>query len=314
MEKLGLVGAAGAIGNSISAALQAKGLPYRVIGRSRSKLENSFGTDVNAELVTWNPDDPQSVQTAFKGLETLIYLVGVALDQFQLHPILMQKTIDGATAAGVKRIVLIGTVWPYGLPKTVPITEQHSREPVTFKGKMRKEQEDVLMKAHRDGKIEAAILTLPDFYGPNVEASLLYPLITAAAKGGVANMIGPIDNLHEFIYVPDVGPVVIEAAGNSKIYGHTWNVGGDTPITQRQIADIVFSFAGRKPQIMATNKLILSVVGLFDTKLREWGEMNYLCTNPVLLDDSALRDVLGSIKKTPLKDGLRASYDFYRSR
>jgi len=178
---------------------------------------------------------------------------------------------------------------------------------------MRKEQEDVLMKAHQEGKIEAAILTLPDFYGPDVEASLLHPLITAGAKGGVANMIGPIDNLHEFIYVPDVGPVVIEAAANPKIYGHTWNVGGDAPITQRQIADIVFSFAGRKPQIMAINKFILSIIGLFDPKLREWVEMNYLFTNPVILDDSALRDVLGNIEKTPLKDGLRASYEFYRS-
>jgi hypothetical protein len=41
--------------------------------------------------------------------------------------------------------------------------------------------------------------------------------------------------------------------------------------------------------------------------MRELVEMHYLLTNPVLLDDAALRNLLGGIRKTPYEDGLRIS-------
>ena len=49
--KVGLFGAAGAIGQSIATALSAAGRNYRVIGRSRGSLEAAFGADLHAEIV-----------------------------------------------------------------------------------------------------------------------------------------------------------------------------------------------------------------------------------------------------------------------
>ena len=107
-----MFGAAGAIGQSIAAALSATGQPYRVVGRSRSALQAAFGHDPLAEIVVWNPDDAASVRAAAEGIETLIYLVGVNYWQFELHPKLMEKTLAGAIAAGVKRLALIGPHTP----------------------------------------------------------------------------------------------------------------------------------------------------------------------------------------------------------
>jgi nucleoside-diphosphate-sugar epimerase len=45
MSKVALFGAAGAAGNSIAAALRQQNQPYRVVGRNRTELEKSFGTD-----------------------------------------------------------------------------------------------------------------------------------------------------------------------------------------------------------------------------------------------------------------------------
>ncbi len=93
------------------------------------------------------------MQAAAKGVETLLYMVGVNYWQFELHPELMQKTLDGAVAAGVKNIILIGTVYPYGMARANPVREDHPREPHTFKGRMRKAQEDLVMQAHNAGRI-----------------------------------------------------------------------------------------------------------------------------------------------------------------
>jgi nucleoside-diphosphate-sugar epimerase len=152
MKKIALFGAAGAIGRSIADALRAEGREYRVVGRNGGALQKTFGADPLAEIVTWNPDDPESVRAAARGVDTLIYLVGVPYNHFELHPVLMRKTLDGAIAEGVEHVVLIGTVYPYGLPTTTPVTEAHPRNPHTFKGKMRKAQEDELLKAHGGGR------------------------------------------------------------------------------------------------------------------------------------------------------------------
>jgi nucleoside-diphosphate-sugar epimerase len=144
-RKVALFGAAGAIGQSIAAALRQAGRPYRVVGRSRAPLTESFGPDPMAEIVTWNPDDPASVRAAAQGIDTIVYLVGVNYGQFELHPQLMAKTLAGVVAEGVERLLLIGTVYPYGRARTERVREDHPREPHTFKGKMRKAQEDLLL-------------------------------------------------------------------------------------------------------------------------------------------------------------------------
>jgi nucleoside-diphosphate-sugar epimerase len=189
--------------------LRQAGRPYRVVGRSRAPLTESFGHDPMAEIVTWNPDDPASVRAAAHGIDTVVYLVGVNYWQFELHPQLMAKTLAGAVAEGVERLLLIGTVYPYGRARTERVRKDHPREPHTFKGKMRKAQEDLLLEAHAAGRIKGAVLRLPDFYGPEVDKSFLHGAFVAAATGGTANLIGPLDVPHEFVFVPDVGPVVV---------------------------------------------------------------------------------------------------------
>ncbi len=307
MSKIALFGAAGAIGRSIADALRAQQRPYRVVGRQAAALHATFGADPLAELATWDPDSPDSIRAAASGIDTLVYLVGVDYWRFELHPALMQRTIDGAVAAGVKRIVLIGTVYPYGRSRGNPVREDHPRTPHTFKGRMRLEQEQRLMQAHADGRIEATVLRLPDFYGPGVTASLLHGAIRAAVAGGPADLLGPLDREHEFVFVPDVGPVLTRLIDTPGAWGRIWHLGGAGVTTQRALLDEIERQTGRKLRPRVANKTMLRVLGLFKPMMRELVEMNYLMTEPLILDDSALQALIGPIRKTPYAEGLRRS-------
>jgi nucleoside-diphosphate-sugar epimerase len=312
MSRITLLGAAGATGKSIAEAFRRQGREYRVVGRNRGALAAAFGQDKLAEIVTWNPSDPESARAAVRGAGTVVYLVGVPYDQFRLHPIIMRQTLDAAEKEGVGKMLLIGTVYPYGIPKTTPVKEDHPREPNTFKGRMRKEQEDLLLDADRKGRIRGAVLRLPDFYGPGVEKSFLDGLFQAAANGGTANMLGPVDKPHEFVFIPDVGPVVASVVDTEGAWGRVWHLAGAGVVTQRDLAERVFRMAGKKPRIRVAGKNMLRLLGLFNPVMRELVEMNYLLTTPVLLDDSALRGLLEKIDKTPYEDGLRISLDAAR--
>jgi nucleoside-diphosphate-sugar epimerase len=313
MGKIGLFGAAGAIGRSIADALGAKNETYRVVGRNRERLADAFGSDPNAEIVTWNPADAASVRAAARSVDTLIYLVGVPYNHFELHPVTMRQTLDGAIAEGVKRMVLIGTVYPYGVPVTEKVSEEHPRNPPTYKGKMRKEQEDMLLAAHAAGEIQATVLRLPDFYGPGVESSFLDGLFKAVANGKTADMVGPIDTAHEFVFVPDVGPVVLALADKPEAYGRWWNLAGAGVTTQRKMAEQAFALVGRKPKIRVVGKVGLRLIGLFQPMMKELVEMHYLQTTPVLMDDSALIGLLGDVHKTSYAEGVQLSVESYRA-
>lgn len=305
MDRIALFGAAGAIGGSIAADLRSKGRPYRVVGRKRAELESKFGFDPLAEIATWNPDDPASVRAATRGIDTIFYLVGVPYWQFELHPALMGKTLDGAIAEGVKHLVLIGTVYPFGRARTERVSEDHPREPHTFKGRKRKEQEDLVLAADAQGSIRGTVLRLPDFYGPNVESSYVASAFHAAVDGGRAQLIGPIDTPHEFVYVPDVGPVAVALANEPRAYGRAWHYGGPGVITQRAFVERVFQEAGRKPRYIVATKAMLRILGLFNPLLREIVEMQYLFETPVIMDDTALHGLPGNVAKTSYEDGIR---------
>ena len=305
MSKVALFGAAGVIGQSIASALSAKGQPYRVVGRSEGSLRNAFGHDPLAEVVSWNPDSAGSVHAASSGIETLIYLVGVNYWQFELHPQLMQKTLDGAIAAGVKQIVLITTVYPYGRAQSTRVREDHPRSPHTFKGRMRKAQEDLLMQAAVSGRIKATVLRLPDFYGPGVEASLIHGAANAAVNGGTADMIGPIDRPHEFVFVPDVGPVVVKLLNTPAAYGKIWNFAGAGTTSQSELVAEMERQVGHTIKRRVAGKTMLRLVGLFKPFMREMVEMHYLLTDPIIMDDTALQQLIGPIHKTSYAEGVR---------
>jgi nucleoside-diphosphate-sugar epimerase len=170
---------------------------------------------------------------------------------------------------------------------------------------MRKEQEDIVMEAHRAGRIQATILRLPDFYGPGVERSFLHDIFVAIANGRAAKMVGPIDIPHEYVFVPDVGPVVVRLALEPRAYGQTWNLGGAGTVVPRAFANQAFALAGKKPRIVVANKLLLRFLGLFDPMMRELVEMHYLLTTPLIVDDHALRSLLGEPAKTSYEDGIK---------
>lgn len=310
--KVGLFGAAGAAGQVIAAALGAAGRDYRVVGRSRQALEAAFGHDPHAEIVTWNPDDPASIRAAAQGLQTVIYLVGVPYDQFAAHPPLMERTLVGVTAAGVERFILIGTVYPYGRARGNPISEDHPREPHTFKGRMRLAQENLVLAAHGRHGLSTLVLRLPDFYGEGIERSLLNGVFEGAANGKRAQVIGPVDVPHEFIYLPDAGPVVEKLTRTPQAYGRWWHLAGAGTITQREVARQAYALAGREPKLMVAGKTLLRLLGLFNPLMRELVEMNYLMTEPVVMDDSALSELIGPIAKTSYAEGIRHAFDAAR--
>jgi nucleoside-diphosphate-sugar epimerase len=178
---------------------------------------------------------------------------------------------------------------------------------------MRKEQEDLVFAADNSNGMRTTILRPPDFYGPDAELSYVRAIFDAALKGGTANVVGPIDTPHQFIFIPDLADTLIALAEKEEAYGKAWNVAGPGLISTRQFAELVFGAVHQKPRLRVAGKFMLRILGLFNPFMRELVEMHYLWTTPVKLDDTRLRQLLPTIHKTPYAEGVRLTIDAMRT-
>ncbi len=307
-----IVGAAGAIGHAVAAELDRRRVPHRVIGRHRARLEQAFGP--TAEIVTADISDLAAAQRALRGTATAIYCVGLPYPEHSRHPELFRNVVEAAQREGLRRLALVSSVYPYGKPQTPQVAETHPRAPHTKKGQYRKAQEDVAMAANGQRGLRTLVLRLPDFYGPRAELSLADQVFAAAMKGATANWIGPVDVPHEFVFTPDVGPVLADLVGREDSFGEAWNLGGAGTITGREFIAAAYQARGLRPRFRSIGPTLLRVGGWVSPLLAELREMYYLQTTPVILDDTKLSRFLGDLRKTPYPAGIRTTVEWYAGR
>lgn len=310
--KVAIFGAAGAIGPHVAAELNRRGTPFRVVGRNRSRLEAAFGKMEHAEIFDANLADLRDAGAAARGVDTIVYCVGLPYPSHHLHPALIRTTVEAAATMGVPRLLLVSSVYGYGAPRTATVSESHPREPQTRKGRWRKEQEDVVLEADARGRVRGTILRLPDFYGPGADNSLANPIFRAALSGKTANWVGPINTPHEFVYVPDTGPVIADLAACDEAYGSAWNFGGPGAIPTVDFVTRVYRAVGRSPKYRTVGRNLLAILGWFSPLMRELPEMLYLQETPVILDDSRLLKLLPGTRKTSYDEGIRQTLEWMR--
>jgi nucleoside-diphosphate-sugar epimerase len=313
VERAAIFGAAGATGHAIAGELEQRGVPFRAVGRSAEKLKAAFGGLAHAEIFSADLADARSAGAAARGVDTIFYCVGLPYPSHRLHPVMIRTTIEAAKMVGARRLVLMSSVYGYGVPRTSRVAETHPREPHTVKGRYRKEQEDLVLGAHAAGALETLVVRLPDFYGPHVEQGLAQLVFTAAVAGKTANWVGVVNTQHEFVYAPDTGPVIVELASRGDCWGSAWHYGGPGAINTLDFITRIYRAAGRAPKYRAVGKLLLRIAGWFDADIREVIEMLYLQETPVILDDSKLAAKLGELRKTPYDEGIRRTLEWMKT-
>jgi nucleoside-diphosphate-sugar epimerase len=308
-----IFGASGGVGKELAALLASEKENFRVVGRSGAKLRDSFKDfEPYVEYCEADLAMPEGAGRAAEGVDTVFYTLGVPYTDFARHPVITANCVAACARAGVKHYVHLSTLYSYGRRQADLVSEDHPREPHTFKGRMRKKQEDIVLDAHREDGMKTAVLCPPDFYGGDSDLSHTYRIFQAAIKGGTADVIGPLDVPHEFVYVPDLADTLLKLSRKEEAYGSRWNLAGAGRITIREFAEKVFALEGRKPKLRSAGRFMLRLIGLFNPVMKEFAEMYYLMDEPLFVDDTRLRALIPDLKKTSYDEGIRETLALLR--
>ena len=296
MTTIAIAGATGPTGIALAAELRKTKASLRVIARGLDKLTRLF-PDAAIDKRPADVLDAEQTLRALEGCDLVYDCIGLTGDQMHLHPP-TARNIAGALKRTKARCVQVSSYWAYYPQVCATMDESHPRAGGPPWVCHRRAAEDILLDAG------AAILHLPDFYGPQVHVSTLQNALGEAAAGKTVNWLGRADVQREYVYVPDAMRIAAAIGTRPEAFGQHWCLPGSGPLSGRQVAEIAGRALGRVVRLRAAGMTMLRIVGLFKKDLRDFLQVapNYM--QPVRYDARKLAGLLGPPAMTGYEAGI----------
>jgi nucleoside-diphosphate-sugar epimerase len=304
-----VLGGSGATGRAVISALQTKKLQVRAVERSK-KVEGV--ESVFADLL-----DQSEASEAIKDASHVYLCVGLPYrsDVWQRDwPKLMQSIIN-ACAENNARLIFFDNIYMYGPgPLSIPFDEKSPQHPTTNKGKARKETADLLLNAHKSGKVNALIGRSADFYGPNAINSPFYiSFIERINKGKNPQVLAKKGMPHTYAYSLDNGRALVELALNNSAYGQVWHLPVGEPITIDNAITMMNRIMGSSFKASYMPRSMLGLISIIVPPVKEVKEMLYQFDNPYVMSDKKFKNQYPNFHTTSYEDGFKAMIDSFKN-
>ncbi|MBQ1411907.1 MAG: NAD(P)-dependent oxidoreductase, partial [Clostridia bacterium] len=156
-----------------------------------------------------------------------------------------------ASNAGVKHMVYLSSTDVYGMDYDTPITEKTKPAPTSIKGLTLLNGEGQCKIYNDNTGLKSVILRLPTVYGPQADVDEPATFITNCflyAKMGEP-LECDLDMEYKTIFLGDAVDAVYRAIANTSIPRGTYNVEGNSYVSNREIVEMVEKISGSKLNI-----------------------------------------------------------------
>ena len=199
------------------------------------------------------------------------------------------------------RIVFAGTRQVYGRPEKLPVDERHLVRPTDINGVNKAAGEYYHLLYHSAYGMRACSLRLTNVFGPRQlirhnRQGFIGWFIRLAIEGGEIQIFGDGSQLRDFVYVDDAVDAFLRAGADELCWGEALNVGGDEPISHRNLVT-----------------LLLAVAGTGSVRYVEWpAEKKRIDIGSFYSDSTRFRSTTGWRPTVPLREGLERTVAYYR--
>ncbi len=300
----------GAIGLALIAELAGAQVPVRAVNRS-----GGAAVPQGVDVMNGDASDPAFTTAAAAGAAAVYQCLNPPYDRWaQLFPPLQDAVVRAARSAGA-RYVSFENVYMYGDTHGEPMTETTPQRPHTRKGKVRATMADELRRLHDAGDLAVTTARASDYFGPRatIQSQLGDRVIGAALAGKPAQVIGDPDQPHSYTYAPDAARTLAALGTRDDVLGEVWHVPNAPARSTREIIAMAADELGSPINVRTAPAVVLRLMGLFNSTVRELPEMLYEFTQPFIVDGSKATDRLG-IAATPLRDSVHETVAWYRAR
>ncbi len=301
-----ILGAGGAIADSLSQELSKNNIPYKLVSRSPKAINGV--QSISADLT----NAAQTLE-AVKGSSVVVQCAGLKYDSRVWKtqwPAIMKNTIDACKENNAKliffdNVYMLGKVGGH-------MTEETPYNPISKKGEIRAKVATLLMDEAKAGNLQALIARSADFYGPSCKTSVLNLLVfDKMAKGKKAQWMIDDKEVHSFTFTPDCGKALLLLSQNESAWNQIWNMPTASPaLTGKQLICIAAKIFNVPQKHTLISKGMIGTLGVFMRTMYEMKEMLYQYDSEYVFDSSKFDNAF-DFKPTSYKEGFEITAQSY---
>ena len=199
------------------------------------------------------------------------------------------------------KVVFAGTRQVYGRPDSLPVDETHLVRPTDINGINKAAGEYYHLVYNNVFGVRACSLRLTNVYGPrqlikHSRQGFIGWVIRLAIEGKPIQIFGDGSQLRDFVYVDDAADAFLRAGASDTCNGEVFNVGGDEPLSHRQLTT-----------------LLVDVAGSGRVEYVDWpAEQKAIDIGSFYADSTKFKSTTGWSPSVGVRDGLRRTVAFYR--
>ncbi len=311
-----VTGGLGFIGSNLAVRLVELGASVTVVDSSCSGCganpHNLAPVADRVRVIPADIGDPHLFEEALQGLDLVFNLAGevshvhsMAFPErdLEINTVAQLRFLDAVRrlCPGV-RVVYAGTRQIYGIPRYLPVDEDHPVEPVDFNGVHKYAASMYHLTLSRLGQLDAAVLRLTNVYGPRMALHIpcqgvLSTFLRRALLGQDLEVFDGGDSLRDPVHVDDAVHAFLLAGSVARLPSRTYNVGGAEALSLFRIAEIMARAAG----VQVTTRPFPA-----ERKLIDIGSY--------VSDWARIRRELGWTPQVGFAEGLRRTLEWYGAR
>ena len=323
-----VTGASGWLGQNLVRALAAEGrerIRCLVPDADAAPLLELAGPAV--EVVVGDVRDPATVDAVFAGMGGASVFHAAAVihprkrprELFDVNVGGTELVLDRARRAGAGRFLHVSSNSPFGANPTPEdrFTEDSPYHPYLAYGRSKHEAEQLVLRGHERGDVEAVILRPPWFYGPFQPARQTQWLATV--RRGRFPLVGDGTNRRSMVFTGNLVYGLLRAEVAEAAPGNAYWIADAEPYVLREVFETVrqalelegLSVSGRfQPRLPRLAGVVaervdtvLQSAGVYVQAVHVLGELK----DTIACDISGARRDLGYDPPTSLLEGMRAS-------
>jgi UDP-glucose 4-epimerase len=256
-----VIGGAGFIGSHLAERLVRDGHSVRVLDNlTTGKRENLAPVHDDVELVVADVRHAERVRQEMRDRDVVFHQAAIVSVPYSVeHPaetleVNLRGTLnvlEGARAAGVKRVVMASSAAVYGDDPELPKLETMLPAPISPYGLEKLASEHYMAIWTKLFNLETVALRYFNVFGPRQDPSSAYSgvisiFVDRILRGDTPTIFGDGEQFRDFVYVANVVDANLLAATRPEAPGRVYNVGCGQRTSLNELAAILGRICGRQ--------------------------------------------------------------------
>jgi len=296
-----ILGAGGAIGKELARELKNYTDTIRLVSRNPQKV------NTDDELLVADVCSKSDVDRAVAGAGVVYLTVGLkySIKEWKSKwPLVMRNTIDACKKHNSK-LVFFDNIYMYNPEELQSMTEETEIRPCSKKGAIRAQLHQMIMDEIESDQLQALIARSADFYGPNINNSVLIETVVKNLKAGKkANWFCSIHYKHSYTYTPDAAKACAFLGNTESAFQQVWHLPTAEALTGKEWIEAFAKELDVPAKKMVASKFVIRLMGLFNSIMKEFVEMLYQYDRDYVFKSTKMEETFDT-KPTPTQEAIR---------